>query len=49
MPKPPLPRTAVAMLRKPSPAVNTTPRQDGQPVYLLPEQCLKPVDLPGRA
>jgi PPOX class probable F420-dependent enzyme len=32
MPKPPLPDAAVAMLRKPNPAVITTLRQDGQPV-----------------
>jgi PPOX class probable F420-dependent enzyme len=32
MPKPPLPEAAVAMLRKPNPAVITTLRQDGQPV-----------------
>ena len=32
MPKPPLPDAAVAMLRKPNPAVMTTLRRDGQPV-----------------
>ena len=32
MPKPPLPDAAVAMLRKPNPAVITTLRRDGQPV-----------------
>jgi PPOX class probable F420-dependent enzyme len=32
MPKPPLPEAAVAMLRKPNPAVITTLRRDGQPV-----------------
>jgi len=32
MSKPPLPAAAVAMLRKPNPAVITTLRQDGQPV-----------------
>ena len=32
MSKPPLPDAAVAMLRKPNPAVITTLRQDGQPV-----------------
>ena len=32
MPKPPLPEAAVALLRKPNPAVITTLRQDGQPV-----------------
>jgi Pyridoxamine 5'-phosphate oxidase len=32
MSKPPLPEAAVAMLRKPNPAVITTPRRDGQPV-----------------
>ena len=32
MSKPPLPEAAVAMLRKPNPAVITTLRQDGQPV-----------------
>jgi PPOX class probable F420-dependent enzyme len=32
MPKPPLPEAAVAMLRKPNPAVITTLRPDGQPV-----------------
>jgi PPOX class probable F420-dependent enzyme len=32
MSKPPLPGAAVAMLRKPNPAVITTLRQDGQPV-----------------
>ena len=31
MPKPPLPDAAVAMLRKPNPAVITTLRRDGQP------------------
>jgi hypothetical protein len=31
MSKPPLPEAAVAMLRKPNPAVITTLRQDGQP------------------
>jgi PPOX class probable F420-dependent enzyme len=32
MPKPPLSEAAVAMLRKPNPAVITTLRRDGQPV-----------------
>jgi hypothetical protein len=32
MSKPPLPEAAVAMLRKPNPAVITTLRRDGQPV-----------------
>lgn len=32
MSNPPLPETAVAMLRKPNPAVITTLRSDGQPV-----------------
>ena len=32
MPRPPLPDAAVAMLRKPNPAVITTLRRDGQPV-----------------
>ena len=32
MSKPPLPEAAVAMLRKPNPAVITTVRRDGQPV-----------------
>jgi hypothetical protein len=32
MSKPPLPDAAVAMLRKPNPAVITTLRRDGQPV-----------------
>ena len=32
MSKPPLPEAAMAMLRKPNPAVITTLRQDGQPV-----------------
>jgi len=32
MPKSPLPEAAVALLRKPNPAVITTLRQDGQPV-----------------
>ncbi|MFS1302151.1 PPOX class F420-dependent oxidoreductase [Streptosporangium longisporum] len=32
MSKPPLPQEAVAMLRKPNPAVITTLRSDGQPV-----------------
>ena len=32
MPKPPLPDAAVAMLRKPNPAVIATLRRDGQPV-----------------
>jgi PPOX class probable F420-dependent enzyme len=32
MSKPPLPDSAVAMLRKPNPAVITTLRRDGQPV-----------------
>ena len=32
MPKPPLSQAAVAMLRKPNPAVITTLRRDGQPV-----------------
>ena len=32
MSKPPLPEAAVAMLRKPNPAVITTLRPDGQPV-----------------
>ena len=32
MSKPPLPNAAVAMLRKPNPAVITTLRRDGQPV-----------------
>ena len=32
MPKPPLPEAAIALLRKPNPAVITTLRQDGQPV-----------------
>jgi PPOX class probable F420-dependent enzyme len=32
MPKPPLPEAAVALLRKPNPAVITTLRPDGQPV-----------------
>jgi PPOX class probable F420-dependent enzyme len=32
MPKPPLPEAAVALLRKPNPAVITTLRQDGQPI-----------------
>jgi PPOX class probable F420-dependent enzyme len=34
MPKPPLPDAAVAMLRKPNPAVITTLRRDGQPVAM---------------
>jgi PPOX class probable F420-dependent enzyme len=34
MPKPPLPEVAVAMLRKPNPAVITTLRPDGQPVAM---------------
>ena len=32
MPKPPLPDAAVALLRKPNPAVITTLRDDGQPI-----------------
>ena len=32
MPKPPLPDAAVALLRKPNPAVITTLRRDGQPI-----------------
>jgi pyridoxamine 5'-phosphate oxidase-like protein len=32
MSKPPLPEAAMAMLRKPNPAVITTLRRDGQPV-----------------
>jgi PPOX class probable F420-dependent enzyme len=32
MPKPPLPEAAVALLRKPNPAVITTLRRDGQPI-----------------
>jgi len=32
MSKPPLPNAAVAMLRKPNPAVITTLQRDGQPV-----------------
>ncbi|MEV4626171.1 PPOX class F420-dependent oxidoreductase [Micromonospora sp. NPDC049523] len=32
MSKPPLPETAIAMLRKPNPAVITTLKADGQPV-----------------
>jgi PPOX class probable F420-dependent enzyme len=32
MPQPPLPEAAVAMLRKPNPAVITTVRRDGQPI-----------------
>jgi PPOX class probable F420-dependent enzyme len=34
MPKPPLPDAAVAMLRKPNPAVITTLRRDGRPVAM---------------
>jgi hypothetical protein len=34
MSKPPLPDAAVAMLRKPNPAVITTLRRDGQPVAM---------------
>jgi hypothetical protein len=32
MPRSPLPEAAVALLRKPNPAVITTLRQDGQPI-----------------
>ncbi len=32
MPKPPLPEAAVALLRKPNPAVITTLRRDDQPI-----------------
>ena len=47
MSKPPLPDAAVAMLRKPNPAVITTLRRDGQP-FEANRRLVKIAFQPGR-